>query len=174
MAEVKCSVWLVGQSYLTLCDPKDCSLPASSVHGILHARILEWVAMLSSKGSSQPRDQTPVSHIAGGFFTSWATKEAQEILEWVTYPFSRGTSQSRNPTRVSCIAGIFFIYLSHQANTSIKLGRWFLPKERFSCGSTDPVRKFTVPGPGLFHTCWASRNYRSQYRQLRLANRNHG
>ena len=43
-------------SCLTLCDPMDCSLPGSSVHGILQARILEWVAMPSSKGSSQPRD----------------------------------------------------------------------------------------------------------------------
>ena len=46
------------QSCLTLCDPKDCSLPGSSVHGILQARILEWVAIPFSRGSSQPRDQT--------------------------------------------------------------------------------------------------------------------
>ena len=44
--------------------------------GILQARILEWVAMPSSRGSSQPRDWTQVSHIAGRFFTSWATGEA--------------------------------------------------------------------------------------------------
>ena len=44
------------QSYLTLCDPMDCSPPGSSVHGILQARILEWVAMPFSKESSQPRD----------------------------------------------------------------------------------------------------------------------
>ena len=61
---------------LSLCDPVDCSLPGSSVHGILQARILEWVAVLFSKGSSQPRGRTQVSHIAGGFFTVWATKEA--------------------------------------------------------------------------------------------------
>ena len=42
----------------TLCDPMDCSLPGSSVHGILQARILEWVAISSSRGSSQPRDRT--------------------------------------------------------------------------------------------------------------------
>ena len=48
------------------------------VHGILQARILEWVAIPFSRGSSQPRDQTQVSRIAGGFFTSWATREAQE------------------------------------------------------------------------------------------------
>ena len=47
-------------------------------HGILQARILDWVAFLFSRGTSQPRDPTQVSLIAGGFFTSWATKEAQE------------------------------------------------------------------------------------------------
>ena len=45
---------LVTQSYLTLCDPMDCSLPGSSVHGISQARILQWVAMPSSRGSHQP------------------------------------------------------------------------------------------------------------------------
>ena len=58
------------QSYCTLCDPTDQSLPGSSVHGILQARILEWVAMPSSRGSSQLRDQTCVSCFAGGFFTA--------------------------------------------------------------------------------------------------------
>ena len=51
----------VTHSYLTLCDPMDCSPPGSSVHGILQARILEWVAISSSRGSSWPRDQTHVS-----------------------------------------------------------------------------------------------------------------
>ena len=60
---------LVTQSCPTCCDPMDCSLPGSSVHGIPQARILEWIPMISSRGSSQPRDQTQVSHIAGGFFT---------------------------------------------------------------------------------------------------------
>ena len=50
----------------------------SSVHGILQTRILDWVAMPSSRGSSQPRDQIQVSHIAGRFFTGWATREAPE------------------------------------------------------------------------------------------------
>ena len=62
----------------TLCNPMDCILPGSSVHGIFQARKLEWVAISYSRGSSQPRDQTPVfyiSCIAGGFFTT-ATWEA--------------------------------------------------------------------------------------------------
>ena len=52
----------------TLCNPVDCSLPGSSLHGILQARILEWVAIPVSRGSSQPRDRTWVSHIAGRCF----------------------------------------------------------------------------------------------------------
>ena len=60
---------LVVQSCQTLCEPINCSLPGSSAHGILQARILEWVAIPFSRGSSQPRDPTQVSHIAGRFFT---------------------------------------------------------------------------------------------------------
>ena len=52
------------RSYLTLCNPMDCSPPGSSVHGIFQGRILEWVAMLSSRGSSRPRDQTFVSNVS--------------------------------------------------------------------------------------------------------------
>ena len=51
----------VAQSYLTLCNPMDCSPPGSSVHGILQARILEWVAIAFSRGSSWPRDWTHIS-----------------------------------------------------------------------------------------------------------------
>ena len=60
---------LVSQSCPTLCDPMDCSSPGLSVHGILQARILEWVAIPFRRGSSRPRDQTQVSCIAGKFFT---------------------------------------------------------------------------------------------------------
>ena len=58
----------VAQSYLTFCDSMDCSPPGSSVYGILQARILEWVAVPFSWGSSQFKDQTQVSCIAGVFF----------------------------------------------------------------------------------------------------------
>ena len=67
---------LVAQSCLTLCDPMDCSPPGSSVHGLLQARILEWVAIPFSRGSSWPRSETQVSHIAGRFFffSIWASR----------------------------------------------------------------------------------------------------
>ena len=68
----------VAQSYPTLCDPMDCCLPGSSVHGILQARILEWVAISFSRGSSRPRDRTWVSRISGRRFNLWATREAEK------------------------------------------------------------------------------------------------
>ena len=73
-----CVCVLVAQLCLTLRDPVDCSLPGSSVHGILQARILEWVAIPFSRGSSWPRDWTRVSNIAGRFFTIWGTREAEK------------------------------------------------------------------------------------------------
>ena len=67
------------QSCPTLCDPMDYSPPGFSVHGIFQARVLEWVAISFSRGSSWPRDQTWVSRIAGRRFTIWATREARHI-----------------------------------------------------------------------------------------------
>ena len=88
------SQWLrdpgkVPQLYLTLCKPMDFNLPGSSVHGILQARILEWIAVRSSRASSQHRDGTQVSRNAGGFFTSWATREAQHRLSSRAVPALR-------------------------------------------------------------------------------------
>ena len=71
-----CVCVLVAQLCPTLCDLMDCSTPDSSVHGILQASILEWVAIPFSKGSSWPRDWTQVSCTAGRFFMVWATREA--------------------------------------------------------------------------------------------------
>ena len=75
-------VRLFAQLCPTLCDPVDCSLPASSAHRILQARILEWVAMHISSGSSRSGDGT-VSlmspALAGGFFTTWASLVAQMV-----------------------------------------------------------------------------------------------
>ena len=66
-------VALVAQPCLTLCDTMDCSPPGSFVHGILQARTLERVAILFSRGSSWPKDQTLVSCIASRFFAIWST-----------------------------------------------------------------------------------------------------
>ena len=66
---------LVNNLFVFICNPMDCSPPSSSVHGILQARILEWVAIPFSRGSSQPRDWTQVSCIGGRSFTIWAIME---------------------------------------------------------------------------------------------------
>ena len=78
---------LVTQLCSTLCDPMDCSLPGSFVYGILQARVLEWVAMSSSRESSQSRDQTWVSFIA-----IWTTREA--LLTWSSFQIRRYRSAS--------------------------------------------------------------------------------
>ena len=84
-------LYWVAQLCLTLCDHMNYSPPGSSGHGILHARILEWVAMPSPRGFSWPRDWTQVSHIAGGLFIIWATREVQEC--WSTYLILKETAK---------------------------------------------------------------------------------
>ena len=76
------SIAVVVQSCLTLCDPKDCSLPGSSVHGVSQAKILELVTITIFRGSSPPRDLTKVSCISRQILYHWATKEAQEHRYW--------------------------------------------------------------------------------------------
>ena len=71
---------LIAQVRLTLCNLMDCSPPGSSVHGILQARILEWVTIFFSRGSSWSKDWTRVSCTAGRFFTIWVTREAVDYL----------------------------------------------------------------------------------------------
>ena len=66
----------------TLCDPMDYSLSGSLVHGIFQARVLEWVAISCSRESSQPRDRTQVSRIAGRCFTIWATNVLSTYSQW--------------------------------------------------------------------------------------------
>ena len=67
----------VAQSCPTLCDPMGCSLPGSSVHRIFQATVLEWIAISFSRGSSQPRDRTRVSHIGDRHFTVCATQSIE-------------------------------------------------------------------------------------------------
>ena len=90
-------VVLVAKLCPTLRNPMDCSPPGSSVHGILQARILGWVAMPFSRGLPDPGILYCLSH-----------QGSPRILEWVAYSFSRGSSHPRNQTGVSCITGGFF------------------------------------------------------------------
>ena len=91
-----------------LCAPWTVALQAPLSMGILQARILEWVAMDSSRGSSQLRDWIQVSCTAGWILYHLSHKGSPRILKWVDYPFSSGSSLPRNWTWVSCIAGGFF------------------------------------------------------------------
>ena len=91
------------QSCPTLCGPTDYSLPGSSVHRILQARILEWVAILFSRGSSRPRDWTQVSCIAGRFFTIRAMSEAPK-QPWALAKFfcSEQSIKTGVPEQLTC------------------------------------------------------------------------
>ena len=97
----------LAQSCPTLCDSGHCSPQGSSVHGILQARILEWVAISFSRGSSQPRDWTQVSCIAGRPFNLWATRE-ESILK------SRDITL---PTKVHRVKAIFFPVVIHECES---------------------------------------------------------
>ena len=88
---------------LTLCNPMD-----YTVHGILQARILEWVAIPFSRGSSQPKDWTQGLPHCRWILYQLSHQGSPRILEWVAYPFSRGSSLPRTWTGVSCMVGGFF------------------------------------------------------------------
>ena len=89
---------LVAQLCLTLCNPMDYSPPGSSVHGILQARTLEWVAIPFLRGSSWLRSWTWISHIAGRFFIIWATREAP-----------------KRPLGILCVLNVLFLHNTHYA-----------------------------------------------------------
>ena len=76
----------VAQSCPTLCNPMDCSLPGSCVHGIFQAIVLEWIAISFSRESSWPRDWTQVSHIVDRHLTVWATTEVTDNFDNSKYP----------------------------------------------------------------------------------------
>ena len=93
----------VAQSCPTVCDPRN-----YTVRGILQARILEWVAFPFSKGSSQPRDWTQISDVAGRFFTSWATKEAQKYWSGLPCPPPEDLPDPGIKPKSPALAGRFF------------------------------------------------------------------
>ena len=110
----------VAQSSPTLCDPLD-----YTVHGILQARIMGWVSFPFFRGSFEPSGQTQVPHIAGGFFTSWATRETQE--HWSGWP-SPAPVDLPDPGRElgspALQAGCFFF-----TNWAIRCKRWLIKWE---------------------------------------------
>ena len=112
---------LVAKSCLTLCDPMNCRLPDSSVHGILQARILEWVTIPFSRISFLPRDLTCVSNIAGRFFTVWATMAGtlgslDQKLRRKEKGFGDWKDLASNPTFLivcCCCCCVFGFFLSY-------------------------------------------------------------
>ena len=110
---------LVTKSCLTLCDPRGCILPGSSVHGILQARILEWVAISFSRGSSWLRNWMWVSHVAGRFFAIWAIREAPGLM--------RNCNCSASTTCLSAPKYTSFLHYYHYAS---------FPPARQQCGIT--------------------------------------
>ena len=110
----------IAQSCLTLCDPMDHSLPVSSVHGILPARILQWVPMPSCRESSPPRDQTRVSSgscIAGGFFA--AEPSGKPIVCECSLVTVSGRDLSLEACSVPCLFGLCSAH-GHRCFSSVR------------------------------------------------------
>ena len=128
-----CVCVLVAQSCLTLCDPIDCSPPGSSVHGILQARILEWVAIPFSRRSSQARDWTQVNkHIfffiflsIMGYHRTLNTVPCAIQEDLVVYPFSIWSFASTNRVAnlMLCAFYFFFFFLTWRPQSH----RWAHP-----------------------------------------------
>ena len=122
----------VAQSCPTVCDPK------SIVHGILWARILEWVAFPFSRGFSQPMDHPGLPQ-CGQILYHLSHRGSPRILEWAAYPFSRGSFWPRNWTGISCIAGGFFTSWAtgEPKNTGVgspSLLQWIFPTQALNRG----------------------------------------
>ena len=141
-------VVLVPKSCLTLCDPMDCCPPGSSVHGILQARILEWVAISFSRGSSWPRVRTLVSCIVGRFFT---TEPPGKPPQSMSYASSILQVVSKEIFKVSITTLLLQKLRSQREMWDLTLG-----KVKSS--------QHTVFGHGHFHM---SRIWRSQHRARR-------
>ena len=138
------------------CDPMNCSLPDVSVHGILQARILEWVAMPSSRVSFQPGDATQVSHIAGGFFTIWATREAHWLLLYYYYCYYYYSNFSRDtelcPFFPSCFIAPFVLKIRTVLHVETRKTWNFY--RRMQCDSKNQVVfSCTIPEMKVLRPC---------------------
>ena len=112
----------------------DCSLPGSSLHGILQARVLEWGAISFSRGSSQPRDQTQVSRILGRCFNLWATREAPiYILDANNSCWLRKREKGREESGLFFVSLRLFISINIPRSCQYKLKVDVLPEET-CCG----------------------------------------
>ena len=113
-------------SCVRLCDPVDHSPPGSSVHGILQARILEWVDISFSRGSSWPRDRTQVSHIAGRCFNLWATREAHDWYVAIWKPLYYWSSWIGGCVSLCCWWPGLEAFYTHWFNCSLFIRSLFM------------------------------------------------
>ena len=152
----------VAQSCPALCDPMD-----YTVHGMLQARILEWVAFPFSRRSSQPRDRTQVSRTAGGFFTSWATRGAQEY--WRGWPIP-SPGDLPDPGIELGSPALQADSLPSEQQGSPRILEW--AAYPFSRGSSRP-RNWTGVSyiAGGFFTSWATRETQINVRTVKLFTR---
>ena len=132
------------QSGPILCDPMDCSLPGSPIHWIFQARVLEWVAISFSRGSSWPRDWTPVSCIVGRCFTIWATSIVMIFTGASSLNRMVGTSLviqslrncfSMQGTWVQSLGQLLISYML-RATKPVHCGAW-VPQGRSGCCNWD-------------------------------------
>ena len=147
---------LVAQLCLTLCDPMDFNLPGSPIHGILQARILEWVTIPFSRGSSQPRDWTQASRMAGRFFTVWATRKSWLICKM---GIKRVTQTPQNHCNDLTADMIYCTQITCKAMTRYisDLGRWRWGKgsqgELVNLAPSYPVEVFPPPNSMAVSVC---------------------
>ena len=118
---------LIAKSCPTLFDLMDHSPSGSSVHGISQARILKWVAISFSRGSSQPRDRIQVSCIAGRLFTVWATREVLSTGDLDKTKFKRPTSFRLTELLVTIVFNIcsFHTILNMTCMRTVMTSNWF-------------------------------------------------
>ena len=106
------------------------SLPGSSVYGIFQARILGWVAISFSRGSSQPRDWTQVSHIAGRLFTIWVTGVWTNVWQPMVFPYGTNGNEPACQCR-RCETQVWFLgqedYLGEGVATHSNILAWRIP-----------------------------------------------
>ena len=128
--------------------PSLCDLMDYTVHGILQARILEWVAFPISRGIFQTQGSNPGLQHCRQILYQLSHKGSPRRLEWVACPFSRGFFWPRNQTRVSCIEGRFFTIWAIRLEPIKPEFSWHIPGEHLLLGFTQDhlcLHKLSVP-----------------------------
>ena len=155
----------VAQLCPTLCNPMNCSLPGSSVHGIFQARILEWVAISFSRGSSQPRDRTLVFCVVGRRFTIWDTREAPLHSKGDCKQDEKTTlrvgeniwKQSNWQINLQNIQTVHAVQYQKSKQPNLKIGG--RPKQTFLQGRHPDGHSTVLPQLTLVMNMWVCLNY---------------